>query len=133
MRQRKFRAWNKAQRKMIYIGEDQDIALQFGNNGWPKTDNDPQPRWDVYKCTQDWPIPLASDKEGDILMDYTQYKDVKNRDVFEGDILKCETGEDEIIEWKRCSPWCRYRDISLYELWSHQDIEVIGNIYENPQ
>jgi hypothetical protein len=67
------------------------------------------------------------------LMQYTGLKDKNGKEIYEGDILKCEIGNNEIVEFKKASFVCRYRTIDLYKLWLTQYIEVIGNIIENPE
>lgn len=51
--------------------------------------------------------------------------------IYEDDILQCEYGENEVIEFKDGMFICKYRDIPLYKLWLDQEIKIIGNIWEN--
>ena len=67
-----------------------------------------------------------------ILMQYTGYKDMKGREVYEGDIVRYY---DDIYEVKWM--WAGFYIHSLQngfdELATNENfVEVIGNIYENP-
>lgn len=68
-----------------------------------------------------------------ILMQYTGYKDMKDREVYEGDIVRYY---DDIYEVKWM--WAGFYIHSLQngfdELATNENfVEVIGNIYENPE
>ena len=118
-REIKFRMWLGIVKKMLYDFEnvfaclkqqlafdgDQKGAIQFDHIG----------------------------EDNSFFMQYTGLKDKNGKEIYEGDILKCEFGNNEIIEFKNASFICRYRTTSLYELWLNQEIEIIGNIYKNPE
>ena len=68
-----------------------------------------------------------------VLMQYTGYKDMKDREVYEGDIVRYY---DDIYEVKWM--WAGFYIHSLQdgfdELATNENfVEVIGNIYENPE
>ena len=62
------------------------------------------------------------------LMQFTGLKDIHGKKIFEGDILKTKFGN---------KIW--FSDLIDYHLWNIQNsnafsqIEIIGNIYENPE
>jgi hypothetical protein len=67
-----------------------------------------------------------------IIMQYTGLKDKKGKEIYEGDILRCEYAEREIgiIEYHGNGFWIK-QPSGTKELPHIR--EIIGNIYENPE
>jgi uncharacterized phage protein (TIGR01671 family) len=125
-REIKFRAWDIATKKMYKVDELKNLWEYLGSGGLN------YPIAIIQKTRgDDYEINIA--KEGNALLQYTGLKDKNGKEIYEGDILKCEEGNDEIIEFKNGAFICRYRTTNLYYLWLNQYIEVIGNIFENPE
>lgn len=117
MREIKFRAWDKN-------SEEMNITVS-GLTGIDNPNNDDPLK---YVCGNknviDW-----KDCE---LMQYTGLKDKNGKEIYEGDILKFNTvGGNEMIydvRWKGTG----FKPTRLSE-HNQQEIEIIGNIYENKE
>ena len=137
MREIKFRCWNKHNRK--------ECAML----SWEKLLSD---MYTFKFATQD-------KEESHILMQFTGLKDKNEKEIYEGDILKTNFGDYEVIFGKGCAfgvlveretgfgEYPHEIEERFYELNTENDaffgvdndcksfhvIEVIGNIYENPE
>lgn len=74
-----------------------------------------------------------------VLMQYTGLKDRNGREIYEGDILICKENRSihvVTVVWDRSGYWT-YKDYSKElrggYLTDLRRVEVIGNIYENPE
>ena len=81
------------------------------------------------------------------LMQYTGLKDTNDKEIYEGDVVKAPTGSHPYrvifllgsfdINYPDCCVHCKSGNAchgSLYEYLAHyENVEVIGNIYENPE
>jgi len=80
--------------------------------------------------------------EGDsvIIMQYTGLKDKNGKEIYEGDIVKYQYDEGdgfrwntEIITWMdNLTGWFPIV-VGYHSGFSMKDLEIIGNIYENPE
>jgi uncharacterized phage protein (TIGR01671 family) len=118
MREIKFRAWHKG-------------------NEW----QEPHMTYDVQKAYDDqygdfdercfWEILINEDI---VVMQYTGLHDKENREIYEGDILRCNYCEREIgtIEWHEHGFWIKWPSGTL-SLPNQENREIIGNLYEHPE
>jgi uncharacterized phage protein (TIGR01671 family) len=137
-REIKFRAWDKKNSKMInYI----PVLLLSENAIWTHDLN-------YFHNTQQW-----IEDEGmiydPILMQYTGLKDKNGKEIYEGDITNYG-----IIKWFNelcwdgsgsCHPGFYFKNGGIHQendenyidmdwhIGFEDDIEIIGNIYENPE
>ena len=124
MKELKFRAWIKAQEKMVEVA-----SIDF------------KEKTIIYEDKK--AKPYVADLSQVELLQYTGVKDSKGNEIFEGDILKCEEyfgGDDETdstnlleVKFEDNKFWVDLigyvGGYDLVELCG--DFEVIGNIYEN--
>lgn len=119
----KFRAWRKTWKEMGKIS-----WVLFHDDGKADT---------VLFNGRDFNSKLKIDEIE--LMQSTGLKDKNNKEIFEGDILFGHAGEDflEIVEfdieegkWIRRDIWYNSK-LDLSE--NNEFMEIIGNIYENPE
>lgn len=131
MRDIKFRVWDKETKHMHICGEDVHDTITFEN----------ETNKAYYYNLQNGCGSLREDSDY-ILMQYTGLKDKNGKEIYEGDIIKiCAEGlggeaigkivydeydlafvlRNEVEELSEC-------------LWyAEQQLEVIGNIYDNPE
>jgi len=126
MREIKFRAWDKKNKAMFYPQEliqlDRVYVGYFDDSGCPKVNEDI------------------------ILMQYTGLKDKNGKEIYEKDIIKVKNiaSEEEATGFIQFNSRRGYYEIVFdnspagieafeYYTYSSWEIEVIGNIYENPE
>ena len=117
MKDIKFRAWHKHDKRMMFRG-------LFDRNWYTESK--------VGKCIDGI---HPSDKNNVEIMQYTGLKDVNNVEIYEGDIipfenykLECIIAEDGVW-FENDKLTFRYDDLEKYG----EPVKVIGNIYENPE
>ena len=112
MREIKFRAWDTEERRWVHSNLMFDCqGLKYWGFGY----SDPMP---------------IEEKERYILMQYTGLKDKNDKEIYEGDrvrIANQRTGQ--VFERLGCWFVELGKELGYYPT---QDIEIIGNIYENP-
>lgn len=123
MREIKFRAWDSERKVMLKWG-DRDES-QPSDEWWG-------PDWSVFCDSVGEMLNKA------ILMQYTGLKDKNGREIYEGDICASPgfagSGPGP-VEW---NPDLLQFDVKTARGWwlalgVAPDVEVIGNIYENPE
>lgn len=87
-------------------------------------------------------IPIAPDAEDCVLMQYTGLKDKNGKEIYEGDIVKLIADSCRGDKFKPfIAGYVSFRSGSFYITdnavsrfrWEDYIVEVIGNIYENPE
>ena len=111
MREIKFRAWDKDSKEMTPL-----FNIDFEHNIMNKGS-----LWKSLYSVE--------------LLQYTWLKDKNGKEVYEGDLV-IYGNKQWVIEYR---PWCFYIKY-LYEwlektwwLWYGENLEILGNIYENPE
>ena len=123
MREIKFRSWDTYNKEMLEV---QELDYADSYNGQPMI------RTTMYND--------YFDTEDMILMQYTGLKDKNGVEIYEGDIVRILGGEYEqgFYEWdeKVCIKDFIYDGFNLIMTVNqigNEALEVIGNIYDNPE
>ena len=131
MREIKFRAWNPVSKMMFEVD-----GIDLKKKSLLRIDRNP---WNV-DVLDGW-----KGKDGYKLMQYTDLKDKNGKEIYEGDVVKTLDGDlrdpDSAlseVRWSsegyRCCWWLEGRSISLsVGVVTDLLLEVVGNIYENPE
>ena len=143
MREIKFRVWDKKQKKMYY-GDKQDEPNMIGFDGKIYITGLTGPMCD-YGCSADY-INWCSSEDYE-LMQYTGLKDKNGKEIYEGDILRCKIWNpmscerdcvlEVVVVWNSSEGSWEFKDVrrKFADLsWMFiDDVEIIGNIYQNPE
>lgn len=122
-REIKFRAWNKENKRWL------DEVAVFNDGSWCG---------DIIQPNH---TRVSGYSEPDcVLMQYTGLKDCKGQEIYEGDVLKQRrrswTGKGEVVFDSGCY-WFHRRlgsgQEELYIAIGNEEVEVIGNLWENPK
>ena len=147
MRELKFRAWHGGEKAMYQFQPSGDHAGQFEWLEVPRDeDSNRRPSIRHYK---DWSCSVF---DSDFhIMQYTGLKDKNGTPIFEGDILATSNDgtdgadvwskedygyavvredTDNLFDGVRCKNW--YPNEDNTEVYNTRYVEVIGNVYENP-
>ena len=125
MRDIKFRAWDEMQKVMH--NNFQFIKSGDDGNDWILFTSDKQPIFNYDGWSKN---PYFSQQLK--VMQYTGLKDKNGKEIYEGDILKYWGGVDVIGFDNGCFN-ITFTEDDKFDIPVDADIEVIGNIYENPE
>jgi hypothetical protein len=123
MREIKFRAWDKRHKEMCPV-----VSLTWWND------------YATLTAALGPPIKTSNLDPADFeLMQYTGLKDKNGKEIYEGDILLRERRNFPVEFYQgKCGP-CVGDNIMVWRLaafhnsWNGPEVEVIGNIHENPE
>lgn len=124
MRQHKFRAWDKKQKK--WLGVNLHLSVVDGCLYWQF----------AYGCE----ILSREEAEQIELIQYTGLKDRNGKGIYEGDIVKLSNSTDSTVFGKDVgivkfmegrASWCL--DTGDFNDWTQLRREIIGNTRENPE
>jgi uncharacterized phage protein (TIGR01671 family) len=118
MRAIKFRAWDG---KQMYFSPDDVFVLDYKN-------------WKLGEMGYGWDVDGANSDNGK-LMQFTGLTDKNDKEIYEGDI--CNTRDGDLLT---CHDYNSFIYMVLFSEehsgvngYAQRDLEVIGNIYENPE
>jgi len=129
MREIKFRAWDKKNKEMYYIGQEFDD--EYGCAPYLEINKNGEWYWEWGDASDEFDL----DNKIGILMQYTGLKDKNGKEIYGGDIIQSDDydiGGKNVVEFKngeflqkddKGDYWCISPDIFK--------TEILGNIYEN--
>lgn len=123
----RFRAWHKKDRRMI----DQGYWYISFTGYVYKSDGEDNKGRELL-----WLQGFGEEDDSVILMQSTGLQDKNGREIFEGDIINFDYYGRLLIgrvEFEKGCFWWVGRDSSELVYKSHEGIEVIGNVYQNPE
>ena len=123
MREIKFRVWDNI--KKLYLKEEKNEILLLSND-----ENTP-----VFKLNLSNNIYDFFEKETVEIEFFTGLKDKNDNEIYEGDIVKWENRENDVFNYAKVFfEDGAFRLYNVYfELNKYENLEVVGNIYENPE
>ncbi len=126
MREMKFRAWTgKSQRYIPRMWSWEELIEEMDTSNWRKT-----------------PLGLALAYEDPTvvnIMQYTGLKDKNGKEIYEGDIIKDFFFSNHEVVWMMQDGFNGYyakrgiNPVSFISLESLNGVDIVGNIYENPE
>lgn len=125
----KFRAWDKKTKKMRKVE-----SIGFGTLSLHKEEY-PVINLKGRDCINNKDIIIHRDKNQYYLMQYTGLKDINGVEIYEGDILVFPNGKTR-GEVFYCDGSFQLRseiDVDILSAYCLNKMQVIGNIYENPE
>jgi len=121
MREIKFRCWFN---DFMYYAIP---SIKFNKDGGYIVDLNQDPE-DFCRMPDTW-----ADDYDSVLMQYTGIKNRNGTEIYEGDIFKapCDFGPGGFVDRIASVPINHHMDIQ-WQYFLLEEVEVIGNIYENP-
>jgi|SRR5579864_428466 len=114
MKEIKFRAWDKEEKRIVRVNGLTEFNDEIG----------------VV-----WSEGIGKNISDMVLMQYTGLKDKNGKEIYEGDILQVPGAIPAQVYWDFGSWQLRNGSLTggMLANFDEENIEIIGNIYENPE
>lgn len=136
MREIKFRAWDKKAEKMYYLSEGKDRGIDYQISFWLggcELVEVTSERGAVVICGKDDTI-TGSRNDGEF-MQFTGLKDKAGKEIYEDDLIEYNEQLYRVCWDEDSGGWYANGVIvaEIETLYYLEDLEVIGNIYQNKE
>ena len=89
--------------------------------------------WDTRTKVMTFPTHISQLNLPELVaMQFTGLKDSKGREIYEGDLVGTNLSALKVV-WVKDAAGYRARSVHGVEYFLSSDLDVIGNIYENPE
>jgi uncharacterized phage protein (TIGR01671 family) len=136
MREIKFRAWDKVNKKMIYSEADISYIDGDGIEGTAAKTVfiDIWGNVNIYHHSTGGTEEIEMLSEGSVGMEYLGLEDKNKKEIYEGDIVYAQHGES-YMGAREYVKFIYVKDFieDVYGLSQYEDLLLLGNIYENPE
>ena len=131
MREIKYKAWLKDEKSIVSVAS---LPLKANNGEYEVGLSVGFYYHDPTSC-DDYSVDYTNIYNVE-LMQFTGRNDKNNKEIYEGYIVKTDEGEIGYILWIDC--YCKFvimfdNHCLYFEECDSQHLEIIGNIYENPE
>lgn len=130
MREIKFRAWDKKRKEMFPVHELEWHKISHSLTTCIGYDDPDKDGWTMHGGRNN----SYANGERYVLLQYTGLKDKNGVDIYEGDLFKTSLDWIAVVEWENEGRFLGFTaDRSILYINREPAVEIIGNIYENPE
>jgi len=132
----KFRAWDKVSKRILSPRELQDLEIHVDPRTGSFVEDEDNSCGDPECCGG--PCPSWQEQDNLLPMQYIGLKDKNGKGIYEGYIVRVD-GNNRLVERDEdrtgFKPFSEqiFSAADTYSEWRYEEIEIIGNIYENPE
>lgn len=106
--------------------------------GYVQLSEDKKSAWICKSKEDDWTVKEQFPVDPETVGQYTGLKDKNGKEIYKGDIIQINHGRNALVVWVQrylayYIEWLPDRYGAALSLWQSNQLEVIGNIHDNPE